>query len=103
MRLACLLLVVLTPPAFARGGGHGGGVHVGGYVNSHGTYVAPHYRSAPDSTTSNNWSTQGNVNPYTGQAGTHAGPDSRYRAAPSAESAFRPPLKVNAFGQGGEE
>jgi TPR repeat protein len=48
----------------------GGSVHVGGYTKANGTYVAPHYRSAPDHTTANNWSTKGNVNPYTGQAGT---------------------------------
>jgi hypothetical protein len=44
--------------------------YVQGYVKKDGTYVAPHYRSSPDSTTLNNWSTQGNSNPYTGQAGT---------------------------------
>jgi hypothetical protein len=44
-------------------------VPVRGYVKKDGTYVAPHMRSAPDGTTSNNWSTQGNVNPYTGEPG----------------------------------
>jgi len=43
---------------------------VSGYTRSNGTYVAPHHATNPDSTTSNNWSHQGNVNPYTGQAGT---------------------------------
>jgi hypothetical protein len=47
-----------------------GAVQVRGYTRKDGTYVAPHMRSAPDGTTSNNWSTKGNVNPYTGQAGT---------------------------------
>ena len=32
-------------------------------------------RSTPDSNRLNNWSTQGNVNPYTGQPGTRS-PDS---------------------------
>lgn len=45
-------------------------VHVREYVRQDNTYVAPHYRSAPDGNTSNNWSTQGNVNPYTGKVGT---------------------------------
>lgn len=45
-------------------------VHVRGYTTKSGTYVAPHYRSSPDSSKLNNWSTKGNVNPYTGQAGT---------------------------------
>ena len=44
--------------------------YVNGYVRKDGTYVQPHYRTAPDSTIQNNYSTQGNVNPYTGQPGT---------------------------------
>lgn len=44
--------------------------YVNGYVKKDGTYVAPHYRSAPNSTTNDNWSTKGNVNPYTGTPGT---------------------------------
>lgn len=44
--------------------------YVNGYYRSNGTYVAPHYRSSPDSSRLNNWSTQGNTNPYTGQQGT---------------------------------
>jgi hypothetical protein len=45
-------------------------VAVRGYVKRDGTYVAPHYRSAPNSTKLDNYSTRGNVNPYTGQPGT---------------------------------
>lgn len=45
-------------------------VYVHGFTTKNGTYVAPHYRSAPDGNPYNNWSTVGNVNPYTGQAGT---------------------------------
>lgn len=45
---------------------------VNGYYRSNGTYVAPHYRSDPDGIYNNNWSVQGNVNPYTGQYGTRA-------------------------------
>lgn len=41
-----------------------------GYVRSDGTYVQPHYSSAPDGNRFNNYSTQGNSNPYTGQSGT---------------------------------
>jgi hypothetical protein len=44
--------------------------YVNGYYKSNGTYVQGYYRTAPDNTTLNNYSTQGNVNPYTGQAGT---------------------------------
>ena len=44
--------------------------HVRGYYRKDGTYVEPHWRSNPDSTTYENWSTRGNVNPYTGVPGT---------------------------------
>jgi hypothetical protein len=44
-------------------------VHVNGYTRSNGTYVAPHYKTAPNSTNRDNFSTSGNTNPYTGQAG----------------------------------
>jgi hypothetical protein len=44
--------------------------NVGGYRRSNGTYVNPYQRSAPDSTLNNNYSTKGNVNPYTGQPGS---------------------------------
>jgi hypothetical protein len=59
--LAALALVVSTS-AFAQ-------VKVRGYTRSDGTYVAPHYRSSPNSTRLDNYSTRGNVNPYTGQVG----------------------------------
>jgi len=49
--------------------------HVRGYVKKDGTYVAPHYRTTPNVTTSDNYSTRGNVNPYTGEPGTK--PDTR--------------------------
>lgn len=44
--------------------------YVRGYTRKDGTYVAPHYQTNPDSSRLNNWSTRGNVNPYTGKAGT---------------------------------
>lgn len=42
---------------------------VGGYSTKRGTYVAPHYKSSPDSSRSNNYSSKGNFNPYTGKLG----------------------------------
>jgi hypothetical protein len=44
--------------------------YVRGYTRSNGTYVQPHYRSSPNYTKADNWSTNGNVNPYTGSVGT---------------------------------
>jgi len=69
------ILVALPVFCFGKGGaggkGSGGGkaVAVKGYTKADGTYVAPHLRSAPDGNFNNNWSTKGNVNPYTGEAG----------------------------------
>lgn len=45
-------------------------VRVRGYSTRSGTYVAPHARTEPDHSRLNNWSTRGNINPYTGAAGT---------------------------------
>ena len=46
-------------------------VRVDGYVKKDGTYVAPHTRSAPNSSVYDNYSTKPNVNPYTGKSGTN--------------------------------
>ena len=45
------------------------GTHVRGYTNKDGKHVAPHYRSHRDHTKRNNYTTKGNVNPYTGKKG----------------------------------
>ena len=54
-------------------------VSVSGYTRNDGTYVAPHYRSAPDGNFDNNWSTLGNINPHTGRPGTLTSSDNYYR------------------------
>ena len=43
-----------------------GRVYVRGYYRSNGTYVKPHYRTAPDSNPYNNYSFPGNYNPNKG-------------------------------------
>lgn len=43
---------------------------VKGYTKKNGTYVQPHYRSSPNRSKLDNWSTRGNYNPYTGRKGT---------------------------------
>ncbi len=50
---------------------------VKGYYRKDGTYVKPHWRSSPNSSVWDNWSTKGNVNPYTQT------PPSTYYPAPS--------------------
>lgn len=42
---------------------------VGGYFRQDGTYVEPYVRSSPNQARSDNYSSQGNVNPYTGEKG----------------------------------
>ena len=46
-------------------------VSVDGYYRKDGTYVQPHHRSDPNNNANDNWSTKGNINPYTGKEGTH--------------------------------
>lgn len=42
---------------------------VRGHMRHDGTYVAPHHRSTANSHRYDNYSSQGNTNPYTGQHG----------------------------------
>lgn len=76
--------VALSGNVYARGssfGGHssyksssaygGRSDHsISGYTRSNGTYVQPSHATNPDTTRNNNYSTKGNVNPYTGKFGT---------------------------------
>jgi hypothetical protein len=74
--LSLLLLIIITfiflEEAFARGRGGsyritGGRVRVKGHLKKDGTYVSPHFKTAPDRTPYNNYSFPGNYNPYTGK------------------------------------
>jgi hypothetical protein len=42
---------------------------VRGYIKRSGTYVIPHYRTSPNKIKTDNWSSKGNYNPYTGKKG----------------------------------
>jgi hypothetical protein len=81
------VLLAIGSNAFARGGGGhgsarssrsssskayrtGSSIFVHGYTKKNGTYVKPHHRTRPNKTKKDNWSTKGNVNPYTGKKGT---------------------------------
>jgi hypothetical protein len=57
------LVLTLGASAFAK-------VYVHSYTRKNGTHVQAHYRTSPNHTKSDNWSTKGNVNPYTGKKGT---------------------------------
>lgn len=64
-----------------------GDVHVKGYYRDNGTYVAPHNRTAPNSTNIDNFSTIGNVNPYTGEKGT-VQPDQNFTYSSSYSKSY---------------
>jgi len=49
---------------------NGATVDVSSYFRKDGTYVPAHKRTAPDARVDNNWTTVGNVNPYTRKPGT---------------------------------
>ena len=49
-------------------------IYVSPYVKSNGTYVGGHHRSKADGNFYNNWTTKGNVNPFTGSRGTRISP-----------------------------
>ena len=57
------------PYKMPKASSYGAPVHHNGYVKKDGTYVQPHYQTAPDNTKVNNWSSKPNVNPYTGKQG----------------------------------
>jgi len=80
-----LTIGTATVPALA------GDVFVHGHTQRDGTYVPPHWRSAPDSGDDDNWTKALNVNPYTSQQGTRAPdvPDMQWR---------RPVPEVGNFG-----
>lgn len=96
MRKTLILVTAISAalawaPAFALGsggghssGGHSSGSHsssrhpggspgvhtIRGYTQKNGTYVSPYHATNPNRTQPDNFSSKGNVNPYTGKAGT---------------------------------
>lgn len=62
--LVLLTLSIFAEPIYAKD------VHVSAYTRRDGTHVQSHYRSSPDGNFDNNWTTLGNVNPYTDEPGT---------------------------------
>ena len=64
MKKTIMIAAVLLTSALAQA------EYVNGYTKSNGTYVQGYHRTSSDSSTFNNYSTQGNTNPYTGKSGT---------------------------------
>lgn len=61
--LLAVLLAAFAASAYAQ-------TYVKPHVRSNGTYVEGHMRSSPNNTRTDNWSSTGNQNPYTGSQGT---------------------------------
>lgn len=74
MKKKIIISLCLLSSGLAQARGSSGHAYlsssVSGYTKSNGTYVAPSHRTSADSIKSNNWSTKGNINPYTGKLGT---------------------------------
>jgi hypothetical protein len=80
LALACALVIASVTAASAQYQSSGGGLYgtgsnpnshyVSPYTNSHGTTVQGHYQTNPNNTQLDNYSTRGNLNPYTGSYGT---------------------------------
>lgn len=63
LALVIVIAFFIVAEAFAND------TYVNPYFRKDGTYVPGHHRSTPDGNKMNNYSTQGNVNPYTGKPG----------------------------------
>lgn len=66
MNKAAVAIIVLAALGLVAGASEAKSKRVDGYFKSNGTYVAPHYRTTPDSNPYNNYSTPGNLNPNNG-------------------------------------
>jgi hypothetical protein len=86
-KMIAAVLAVLSAATFAD-------TYVKPYVRKDGTYVQGHYRSNADGNVYNNYSTQGNTNPYTGQSGT-VNPNNAY-VPPNRQSGYAQP-KQNCY------
>jgi len=70
MKKALITLLAVIGLSTAASTSFAQGYHwVNPYSRSNGTYVQGHYQTNPDGNFHNNWSSQGNVNPFTGQRG----------------------------------
>ncbi|MFH1128198.1 MAG: hypothetical protein V1699_02150 [Candidatus Omnitrophota bacterium] len=74
---------------------YAGDVYVSGYTRKDGTYVAPYHRSSSNNTVRDNYSYEGNTNPYTGNVGHN-----QYRNNPTSEyyqPSYQPQQRSNNY------
>lgn len=81
--------------AFANNDSHSAPVSVRGHIRRDGIYVPPHRRTSPNGSKWDNWSTVGNVNPYTGKHGTTDPLGTSFSSLPTY--AFTPPVLTPDF------
>lgn len=67
--VAILFILCLCFSTFAFAEVIGDKVLVNGYYTKSGKWVAPYYRTLPNKTKDDNWSTKGNINPFTNKKG----------------------------------
>lgn len=66
-RIGMLSLLMVIMSAFSTANAD---QYVSGYYRNNGVYVQPHHQTAQDGNLYNNYTTRGNINPYTGEPGT---------------------------------
>ena len=75
--------------------------YVNGYTKSNGTYVQGYYRTTPNATINDNYSTYPNVNPYTGQQGTvqptYSTPSTSNSYYSTPTSTYSTPTTTNSY------
>ena len=72
MRSSIATAAIIAAIIFCGTGPSQADEYVSGYYRSNGTYVQPYMRSSPDNSVYNNYSYEGNLNPYTGQVGSNS-------------------------------
>ena len=71
-------------------------IRVSGYYKKNGTYVQPYFRTTPNPTNLDNFSTKGNVNPYTGKPGW-VEPDGKYNTLYYNTSSYSPQKNLSEY------
>ena len=72
MKHLLFLCLFITLAQFGKSQNYSSYYQQGYYKPSSGTYVNGYYKTTPNNTNLDNYSTQGNVNPYTNQSGYKA-------------------------------
>ena len=70
MRTLKILAIILVLMSFSISTSEARTTRVKSGITKTGTYRPPHLRTSPNKTKIDNWSTKGNVNPFTGKKGT---------------------------------